>query len=525
MTNEIKKNIGKLSLLLFGINSAVGSGWLFGPFYSLKIAGPAASLSWILGGVMIIVIAAPFIVLCSSFPASGGIIQYASISQGVSVSRIVGWLTWLGTTFYQPIETQSALQYSSHFFPGLFVNDRLTALGLLVATIIMLALVLFNYFGIALAKHVSNVLGGWKTIIPIVTIIVLFFDHFSLSNFSSHGGFMPFGMTGLLAAISNGGILFSYVGFLGIVNISAEVAKPKSTIPFGIIGSTICIVIMYVALQTAFTGSLPAVSIHQGWQDMQVVGQTSPLVTLASLLGLGWLALLLYTDSVISPVGAAFITTVETARISYAIAEIGMVPKIMKKLNRYGVPHVSLIVNFVVSMLFFLPFHGWQEMVSMIVSVQALTYAFGPIVMHIFYIYNKQNHSKLRRLIYMGINLLSYYFSALLIYWSGWSTVWHLTIFMGIVFFCLFVQAMFRHKTLWPKEFSLGLWLIPYIAGMFLISYLGDFGGTAKLSLQSSSVYILLICVVTYVMAINIKLPKNLFKQRLSEFLADHPVG
>ncbi|MEO8964655.1 MAG: amino acid permease, partial [Gammaproteobacteria bacterium] len=75
-----KRSIGPIGLLFAGISSVIGSGWLFGPLYAAQIAGPAAAISWILGGVLMIVIALTFAELGSTFPVAGGMIQFAQYS-------------------------------------------------------------------------------------------------------------------------------------------------------------------------------------------------------------------------------------------------------------------------------------------------------------------------------------------------------------------------------------------------------------------------------------------------------------
>ena len=46
--------------LLFAAASIIGSGWLFGAFHAAKIAGPLSIWSWVVGGLMIVLIAPGF---------------------------------------------------------------------------------------------------------------------------------------------------------------------------------------------------------------------------------------------------------------------------------------------------------------------------------------------------------------------------------------------------------------------------------------------------------------------------------
>ena len=50
------KNDNKISLtqlVLLGLGSLIGSGWLFGAWEASSVAGPAAIISWVIGFIVI----------------------------------------------------------------------------------------------------------------------------------------------------------------------------------------------------------------------------------------------------------------------------------------------------------------------------------------------------------------------------------------------------------------------------------------------------------------------------------------
>ena len=48
---RLRREIGVFGLLFTSVGSIIGSGWLFGALYASQIAGPAALISWVIGGV------------------------------------------------------------------------------------------------------------------------------------------------------------------------------------------------------------------------------------------------------------------------------------------------------------------------------------------------------------------------------------------------------------------------------------------------------------------------------------------
>jgi amino acid transporter len=72
VTSSIQRNIGPIALLLTGLGSIIGSGWLFGAWRAAGIAGPAAIVAWVIGAVVILAIALTYAELGAMFPESGG---------------------------------------------------------------------------------------------------------------------------------------------------------------------------------------------------------------------------------------------------------------------------------------------------------------------------------------------------------------------------------------------------------------------------------------------------------------------
>ena len=76
------RSIKKFSLLATSIAGIIGSGWLFGPFYAAKIAGPAAVLAWLLAGCLMMVVAYTFVIMTTRMPIAGGTVRFFQINQG-----------------------------------------------------------------------------------------------------------------------------------------------------------------------------------------------------------------------------------------------------------------------------------------------------------------------------------------------------------------------------------------------------------------------------------------------------------
>ena len=86
------RKINLSQLVLLGLGSLIGSGWLFGAWEASSIAGPAAIISWVLGFLVIGTIAYNYIEIGTMFPQSGGMSNYAQYTHG----SLLGFYCCLG---------------------------------------------------------------------------------------------------------------------------------------------------------------------------------------------------------------------------------------------------------------------------------------------------------------------------------------------------------------------------------------------------------------------------------------------
>ncbi len=110
-------------------------------------------------------------------------------------------------------------------------------------------------------------------------------------------------------AIPNAGIVFSFLGFRQAIELSGEAKNPGRTVPIAIILGLAISAAIYILVQVAFIGSMTWTGIRVGdWSALATSGFSSgPMVVLATSLGIGWLAIILLGDGVVSPLNCSHI--------------------------------------------------------------------------------------------------------------------------------------------------------------------------------------------------------------------------
>ncbi|WP_202538334.1 MULTISPECIES: APC family permease [unclassified Streptomyces] len=520
--------MGRVSLLFAGVGSIIGSGWLFGALNAAKTAGPASIFSWATAAVMILLIGLCFAELGTMFPVSGGVVRFPHLSFGSFASFTMGWITWIAAATVAPIEVEGALQYATkwaHFTDFHEANGAytLTALGYAVAVVAMAFFVVLNYYGIRWFARVNNILVWWKLLAIALVIVAFFITAFHGHNFNAHeyGGFAPGGAKGVFTAISTAGITFSFLGFRQGVELAGETSNPQRNVPFAIIGSVLLTGAIYVLLELAFIGAVPQGDLEHshGWLNLAFANDFGPLAAIAGAIGLGWLAYILYVDAVISPADTGLIYTTVTARISYAMARNRNAPESLAKTTPQGAPLISLIVTFVLGLIVFLPFPSWQELVGFITSATVLSFGSGPLVLSVM---RRQIPEHERPYRIPGgdiIPFLGLYSANLIVYWAGWNTNYKLfvTIAIGFVLLAVF-QALDKGRAPNMDWRSGATWVLPWLIGLALISWAGDYdGGRGWIGLGWGFVANLVLTAVVHLLALRVRLPRERVLENIEE--------
>jgi amino acid transporter len=481
--SQLARRMSPMTLFMLSLNGIIGSGWLFAPFYAAKIAGAAAIYSWMIGGFAAILISLTFAELSTMLPVAGGTAHIPQLSHGAFASFTLSWIAWLISLLLAPIEVQAVLQYASLYYPALMHTidgvPVMTGWGYVWAGLLMMSLCILNVISYNGLIRFNFVLCIFKFTVMILTIVLIFHTRFTPANFAGMGSSVmsATGWQSIFSGVATGGIVLAFNGFKSGVEMAGEAKKLSIAIPLATVGAVAACLLLYLGLQICFIGAIDPVLLQGGWQNLSFSGDIGPFVGLATGLGLVVLLKLLYVNSVVSPLGAGLIYVTATARILYAMSKMGYVPKFLSQLNRQHFPVWAILVNFCLGMLAFLPLPGWQAMVNFLVSAMVITYAMGPIALMSLRLTMPDKARPFRLPAANFLCLLAFYCCNLFSYWTGWETISKLSIAL-LVGFALFMISYLRGSVKMTRtELKSALWIVPYIVGLIVISYLGAFGG------------------------------------------------
>jgi amino acid transporter len=479
----LKREMGLIGAIWSSETSIIGSGWLFGSLFAAQAAGTAALLAWGIAGVIVIVLALVHAELGGMYPVSGGTARFPHFAFGSIAGISFGFFSWLQAVCVAPIECFAVMQYGQYWFNSSNVHiynpttKVTTGLGFVLTIALMAIFTGINFLAIRLFARVNSTIMWWKIAVPVLAIIVLLFK-FHPSNLGAGGGFMPYHIQSVFSAIPSAGIVFAYLGFEQADQLAGEIKDPQKNLPRAIIAAILIGTAVYILLQLVFIGAIPhnLISGPKGWNGLAATNPISvgPFAGLAGVVGLTWLAVVLRIDAFVSPFGTGLIYQTSTSRVGYGLARNRYYPQIFAKTDKNGVPWVSLLFAFALGLLFLLPFPSWKSLVGLVTSASVLMYAGAPISLAAFRKQVPEASRPYRMPAAAFFAPAAFAAACLIIYWSGFDTVYKLGIAI-VLGYVLIGTCMAFDKQRPPLDWKAAQWLPVFLIGMGIISWQGRY--------------------------------------------------
>lgn len=321
-------SIGLLSCVAFAVGTMVGAGVFVLSGLAVQRAGPAAILSFVLAGVLVLLSALSFAVVASLAPAGGSGYAYVATALGSRFGFLTSWAFWLGGVIGVAFVLNAFGRYLHDFFVS-----ALPATAVAVAAVALIAVL--NLGPASLIGRAETALVAVKVAI-LALLIVFAFVHLDRAHFT------PLTPHGTGAVVTTSGLLFiAYLGFNVVTNMAGDVDRPRRTIPLAILISMAVVALIYVGVVVALLAG--GISSY----DEASVGTAA-----RHLIG-NWGGVLIPIGALISTLSAANANMLGSSEIMVRLAADRQVPTVAGRLW-HGHPAVSVLAGAVVSVVLLL---------------------------------------------------------------------------------------------------------------------------------------------------------------------------
>lgn len=368
--HQLKKNLGPLDLIVFGVGVCVGAGiFVLTGQVAASHAGPSIALAFVIAGIGCGLAGLCYAELASTVPVAGSAYTFAYASLGEFIAWIIGWDLILEFTLASSALATSFSDYLAIVLEGtpFAIPDAVqnTDKGVLnlPAGLLVLALTVVLVIGIKLSSRINQVITFIK-IAGVLLVVVVGCFFINVSNWTpfippsqgSEGsvdsvmhaplvqtllGIEPstFGLGGLFSAAAL--VFFAFIGFDVVATTAEETKNPQKNLPIGIFGSLGIVILLYVSVSLVITGM-------QNYKDIDP-DDGAPLATAFKAVDLPWMATVISIIAVIGLIVVSMTMFLGQTRIAFAMSRDGLFPTWLSKTHpKYGTPYRITIVTGVI---------------------------------------------------------------------------------------------------------------------------------------------------------------------------------
>jgi amino acid transporter len=329
MTTDSGARISVRGAAFIGIGSMVGAGIFALLGQAAVIAGSAVWLSFLLAGLVTMLLAYNVVKLGIRYPSQGGLIEY--LLQGFGNGRLLGVASWLGyAAAFVIVAAMLAVSFGSYAV-SLFIGDNgWGGWDNLFASLLIVVMTLVNMIGAKFVSRVAAVMVVVLLCVFAVFVAVTITDvNFHLLAFS---GYPPFSKIISSIALT----FFAFLGFGVMTFTVANLRDPERELPKAVALALGLTTVTYVLISIAVFGTL-TVDQAIGYGETAIAEAARPALGDAGFT-------LMAVAALIATAGATNGTLFGSVGLTASLSEIGQFPPVLGSRSRFG-KHGGLLVT------------------------------------------------------------------------------------------------------------------------------------------------------------------------------------
>ncbi len=358
----MSQRLGFWSVFALVIGSQIGSSVLVLPA-SLAPFGLFSLAGWIVSSCGAIILALLFAILCRRFPQTGGPHIYLKQTFGNDVAFFTGWTYWVISWVSTAVVVIAAITY---LVPLIGVHGSFMCL--FIQTLLLFAIMLLNFMGIAAAGRVEFILAILKFIPLIVIPVAALYHQFDINNFIMDKRTTNLTFSQIISEVT----LLTFWGFIGLESATVQagsVINPIKTIPRAVVTGTLCVAVLYLINSIGIIGLVPR-------EDL--IHSKAPYVDATQIIfGGQWYLLTSLIASIIC-IGTLNAWVLISGQIALGLAQDGLMPSFFTRKNKNEAPIWGLVISCIGILLLLISTvnEDLSKQITEIIDVSVLSFLF-----------------------------------------------------------------------------------------------------------------------------------------------------
>lgn len=319
---ELSRELGFFAVVTTAAGTMIGAGIFILPGLAAEAAGPAASLSFLIAGVIAGISTLSAAELATAMPRAGGPYFFVSRAMGPAFGAVIGLGAWLALIFKGSFALVGLGQYVHHFTPVPVIAT---------AVVGGVALTAVNWMGTKFSGMLQNVI-----VVVLLAIIGVFVGRgFFAVDSELLTPYFHFGAEGVWAA--TGLVFISYLGVVKAAAIAEEVRNPGRNLPAGLLTSVIMVTLLYIAVMLVVTGVLPIEAGPGGVPG--IADREAPLADAGAAFMGAVGGALMGVSGILATASTGNAAVLSSARFPFAMARDGLMSSALSRTHdRFGTP-------------------------------------------------------------------------------------------------------------------------------------------------------------------------------------------
>jgi L-asparagine transporter-like permease len=327
----LRRELARAQVTMIAIGGAIGTGLFLGSSLSIRIAGPAVVVTYVLGAVVAFLMTRALGQLAVRHPTAGSFGVHAEIYQGSWAGFAVRLTYWMTQVIAIGGEVVACGIYARLWFPQLPLWVPVVAFSLVLVVVNALHVGAFGRF------------EYWFAMIKVVAIgLFILFGLALLTGLHpaavpGAAGYRPFAPQGLGAIwLALPVVMFSYLGTEIVAVTAGEARDPERVIPGALRATVVRLILFYVLSMALLIALIP-------WREVGT--DRSPFVRVFEMIGIGSAAALMNFVVLTAALSSINTNLYLTSRMLFSLARAGQAPPIFGRLSRRGAPFLALLAS------------------------------------------------------------------------------------------------------------------------------------------------------------------------------------
>ena len=328
----LHKKLTARQMSMIAIGGAIGTGLFLGSKFAISFAGPGVIVSYVIGGLIALLVMSCLAEMTVQHPTSGSFGAYAEHYIHPLAGFLVRYSYWACIVLAVGTEVTAVAEYMKFWFP-----DVAPWVWLVLFSSVLIGVNAYSIKAFGSVEYWFALIKVFAIVAFIILALGVLFGQYRpatvVHNLNGDGGFFPNGFSGVWIGVIIS--IFSYLSIEMIAVAAGEAEHPEQAVRKAFKATIARLLIFYLL-------SLSLIVMMVPWKSLIAPGATSPFITVMQTVGIPYADSILNFIVIVAALSAMNSMLYISTRMMFSLSRAEYAPTVFGKLRSNGVPLNSL---------------------------------------------------------------------------------------------------------------------------------------------------------------------------------------